>query len=98
MSRPAVSPLTPKPCCARLIPLCFALVVCVYVLALRPAMASPAAGSPRERVSLNSDWRFQKGDPPGTEDRLAYEKIKNWIRATGGEFALSSDAPKPNRP
>jgi beta-galactosidase len=27
----------------------------------------------RERISQNADWRFQKGDPPGTEGRLKYE-------------------------
>jgi beta-galactosidase len=51
----------------------------------------------RERISLNADWRFQKGDPPGTEGRLAYEKIKDWVTATGNEFVLSSDARKPDQ-
>jgi len=52
----------------------------------------------RERVSLNADWRFQKGDPPGTEGRLAYEKIKDRVTATGNEFVLASGAKKPGRP
>ena len=52
----------------------------------------------RERISFNADWRFQKGDPPGTESRLAYEKIKDWATATGNEFVLSSGAKKPSRP
>src|SRR6266513_3983641 len=52
----------------------------------------------RERISLNANWRFQKGDPPGTEGRLAYEKIKDWAIATGNEFALTSGAKKPDRP
>ena len=57
-----------------------------------------AVVSPRERISFNADWRFQKGDPPGTESRLAYEKIKDWATATGNEFVLSSGAKKPSRP
>src|SRR5438874_7783600 len=57
-----------------------------------------AAVPRRERISLNADWRFQKGDPPGTEGRLAYEKIKDWTTATGDEFVLSSSAKKPTRP
>src|SRR5437870_10928865 len=52
----------------------------------------------RERISLNADWRFQKGDPPGTEGRLTYEKIKDWATATGNEFVLSSGAKKLDRP
>ncbi len=43
---------------------------------------------PRERISLNADWRFQQGDPPGTEGQLAYEKIKPWIIAAPNEFAM----------
>ena len=42
--------------------------------------------SVRERVSFNESWRFQKGDPEGTGDKLAYEKIKDWVKATGNEF------------
>ncbi|HEX8919939.1 MAG TPA: beta-galactosidase GalB [Pyrinomonadaceae bacterium] len=52
----------------------------------------------RERISINADWRFQKGDPSGTEGQLAYEKIKDWIRATGNEFDLSSGAARSNVP
>jgi beta-galactosidase len=40
----------------------------------------------RERLSLNSGWRFQKGDPTGSEGVLAYERIKDWVRVTGNEF------------
>ncbi len=33
-----------------------------------------AADSPRTRVSINSDWRFTKGDPPGNEaTNLVYD-------------------------
>lgn len=40
----------------------------------------------RERLSLNSDWRFQKEDPGGNGNVLSYEHIKNWVSATGNEF------------
>ncbi len=30
--------------------------------------------APRERLSWNSDWLFQKGDPTGTADQLSYLK------------------------
>jgi beta-galactosidase len=52
----------------------------------------------RERLSINADWRFRKGDPAGAEGRLAYEKIKEWVTATGNEYVLSSGAAKPVRP
>src|SRR5437016_3978944 len=48
----------------------------------------------RERLSFNADWRFQKDDPPGTEGQLAYEKIKDGVRATGNEFAIDDNAVK----
>jgi beta-galactosidase len=58
------------------------------------AVAAPL----RERLSLNADWRFQKGDPAGTEGELAYEKIKEWVTATGNEYLLGSGAAKRARP
>jgi beta-galactosidase len=66
------------------------------LLALIPCFAA-AQQTPRERISLNADWRFQKGDPEGADGRLAYDKIKNWVTATGNEF-VSSSAQKPSRP
>jgi beta-galactosidase len=43
----------------------------------------------RERLFFNEGWRFQKGDPAGTENRLTYGQTKNWLRATGNEFAVT---------
>src|SRR6185369_5095630 len=56
------------------------------------------AQSVRERTSFNENWRFQKDDPKGAEGVLAYQNIKNWVRATGNEFVLTSDAVKSVRP
>src|SRR6266480_5008433 len=52
----------------------------------------------RERLSFNADWRFQKDDPPGTDGQLSYEKIKNWVTATGNEFAIDDAAIKRAKP
>ncbi|HQU85285.1 MAG TPA: beta-galactosidase GalB [Pyrinomonadaceae bacterium] len=52
----------------------------------------------RERLSFNEDWRFSKDDPKGAEGVLHYEKIKDWVRASGNEFVLTSDAVKSARP
>jgi beta-galactosidase len=51
-------------------------VVLLVALGLGPLAAQaapPPAPSPRERVSLNADWRFQKGDPPGNTVSLLYD-------------------------
>ncbi len=53
-------------------------------LAFAPAKAEDAA---RERISFNANWRFAKGDPTGTGDQLSYAKIKDWVGATGADFA-----------
>ncbi len=45
----------------------------------------------RQRMSLNADWRFQKGDPPEAAGRFEYEKIKDLLALTGNE--LKKDAP-----
>lgn len=49
-------------------------------------IAAPVTGPVRERLSFDSDWRFIKGDPPGTGDELSYTNIKPWVMATGNEF------------
>jgi beta-galactosidase len=76
---------------------CFALLAWVPIRTSDTA-AGMAPVSPRERVSFNAGWRFQKGDPAGAEGQLAYQKIKNWVTATGNEFAVGSDAVKGIRP
>jgi beta-galactosidase len=47
-------------------------------------------GPPRERLSLNADWKFTKGDPEDAKDKLAYAKIKDWITQTGNSFLKES--------
>ncbi|MEI8375085.1 MAG: beta-galactosidase GalB [Planctomycetota bacterium] len=41
----------------------------------------------RQRISINADWRFQKGDPSEVGGKLAYDKIKNWVLPSGAAFA-----------
>jgi beta-galactosidase len=51
-------------------------VVLLAALGLAPLAAQAGAlptPSPRERVSLNADWRFRKGDPPGNTVSLLYD-------------------------
>jgi beta-galactosidase len=56
------------------------------------AQQRPAA---RERLSFNADWRFKKDDASGSEGLLSYEKIRDWVNATGNEFTVPADARKP---
>ena len=52
-------------------------ILAALVLVLVSASAKTAGSvSPRERISINDDWRFMKGDPPGVAGNLAYEQIK----------------------
>lgn len=42
--------------------------------------------APRERISLNEGWSFQKGDPEATGDSLSYAKIKAWLLPAANPF------------
>src|SRR5918911_3497058 len=90
-----MSPLGNSLLSARLLITVF-LSLLVYSLLLHTN--AHAATPLRERISLNADWRFQKGDPAGAEGQLIYGKIKDWIMATGNEFVLNPGAAKTNRP
>jgi beta-galactosidase len=50
---------------------------------------SPAQVSPRERISINDDWRFIKDDPPGNTVSLLYD-VRPQERGRG---ARAGDAP-----
>ena len=48
---------------------------CLIAVAVASPVAQPTPGSdtPRERISINADWRFTKGDPPGPNVSLLYD-------------------------
>ncbi|MGN6726912.1 MAG: beta-galactosidase GalB, partial [Tepidisphaeraceae bacterium] len=46
------------------------------------AHAAIADELPRERVSLDDGWHFQKGEPQGLEDQLGYGVLKPWLLPT----------------
>ena len=64
-------------------------LLCLFAAACAISSQAAAQTAGRERVSFNQGWRFQKDDPQGAEGRLAYEKIKDWVKATGGDFVKS---------
>ena len=57
----------------------------------RSSAAEPGA-SPRERVSLNADWRFQKGDPDGVDSKELLYDVRPEVRARGERPAEFTEA------
>ena len=58
----------------------------LLILVITLVVASSSNAQTRQRIPFNESWLFQKGDPEGAGDKLSYEKIKDWVRATGNEF------------
>ncbi|MEO7098884.1 MAG: beta-galactosidase GalB [Luteolibacter sp.] len=48
--------------------------------------AQAGIDSVRERISMNADWHFQKGDPADAKDALSYEQMKPWLLPSGNAF------------
>jgi beta-galactosidase len=52
---------------------------------------------PRERISLNSGWRFIKQDSPDVAtNQLSYSAIRNWLLPTGNGFSTNAPAMRPD--
>ncbi len=66
----------------------FRMILPLGLLLTVAPTALPALGgdSPRERISLNAAWQFQREDPQGAGDRLSYGLIKDALVATGTRF------------
>ena len=47
----------------------------------------------RDRLSLNTDWKFTKDDPKDAEGKLSYAKIKDWVTQTGQSFLKEPKQP-----
>jgi beta-galactosidase len=58
-----------------------------------PFFGIRAQDVPRERTSLDADWRFTKDDPADAAGKLDYPSVKNWVTATGNELIKSGSAP-----
>jgi beta-galactosidase len=59
------------------------------------SFAAPA-DSPRERISLDANWRFIKGDAPEGGTNLNYSAIRAWILPTGNPFSTNAPAAWPD--
>ena len=56
------------------------------LLVLAPAIAAEP-GSPRERIRLDSGWRFHRSDPPGVDGRLDYDVRPQIVQSADGKVA-----------
>jgi beta-galactosidase len=81
---------------------CLPQFLCLIFLFIASAGFSIASGLPRERISINDDWRFTKGDPTNCLVNLVYDVttnepatkpplvMKQWILPTGNDFIKDS--------
>jgi beta-galactosidase len=69
----------------------------MMLFAVRSNAADMAmSATPRDRISLNADWRFTMNDPDGTGDALSYANIKPWFMANGSDFSTNGSFPRPD--
>jgi len=55
------------------------------------AGAAPAADSPRERLLLDFNWRFQLGDAPDAGTNFDYPEVKDLAKTKNGEVGLEGN-------
>jgi beta-galactosidase len=68
-----------------------AFALCMVILSLWTVTALAAPASPtRERLSLNEDWRFTKGDPAGVGSQLSYPVLKEWLKLSAQSFTKAT--------
>ena len=77
-------------------PLMKTLIAAAGIIAAMTVQAQPF--SPAERSSLNTGWRFTKGDPEGLGTKLAYSEIKDWVEASGARFTTNADLAAKTKP
>ncbi|MCC8616505.1 beta-galactosidase GalB [Xanthomonas vesicatoria] len=63
------------------------IVSAAAVAAVADAVAATPGSAPRERVSLDAGWRFQRGDPPGNTAVLDYDVRPEVVRSEDGKVA-----------
>lgn len=67
----------------------------LLVLALVQPCLADTAPAPREKISLDDNWRFTPDDPANTGDALDYSRLSKWIECTGAEYSTQPAAAKP---
>lgn len=72
------------------------LIFMIGMLTMSFSSGSFAQSATSRRANFNDNWRFQKNDPAGAEGFLAWDKLKDWVAATGNEYVV--DGAKATRP
>ena len=69
--------------------LLIAIVLLAACALAAPASAAVVAGveEPRQRIRLDSGWRFHRGDPPGMDGRLDYDVRPQVTQSADGKVA-----------
>ncbi|MBN6103559.1 DUF4982 domain-containing protein [Xanthomonas sp. CFBP 8703] len=63
------------------------LVLAMLAVGRVDAAPAPQSPPPRERLSLDADWRFHRGDAPGVGDTLDYDVRPDIARSADGKVA-----------
>ena len=71
------------------------LAACVAAVVWQTGVVRAADG-PRERISINDDWRFTKGDPAGMTTNLTLLQVRQQGR--GGRGPATATAPAASEP
>lgn len=74
-----------------------ALAFAAAVLLQTGALGGAARVSPRERISINDDWRFLKDDPPGNTVSLIYD-VRPQARGRGARAGEAAGGEQANTP
>ena len=70
----------------------FATIAAIVAGSSQPLAGADIAGSSRERILLNADWRFQKGDPAGVDSKNLLYDVRPVARALGERVAEFTEA------
>lgn len=65
----------------------YALLPTALLLAWVAVGTAAGESAPRERILLDSGWRFHKGDPEGAADRLRYDVLPAVTQSADGKAA-----------
>ena len=65
------------------------------LFALNTSKAAFASDAPRQRISFDEDWRFEKGDPEGVTN-LNYAAIKDWVLPMANAFRTNPPVTMPD--
>ena len=70
----------------------FATIAAIVAGSPQPSACAEISGPPRERILLDADWRFQKGDPAGVDSKNLLYDVRPEARALGERVAEYTEA------